>query len=289
MCRHIIAVAAGLALAVTAVPNIVHAQSAASRQEYTMQNRQDFTTQNMGPNAPVSQLLGKEVRGRNGESLGTIRDFVMDPNGRIQYALLASNSVPGKLIPMPFEALYPGTPMYFSSNLTKDRLASAPAFSLNNLTDPAWNDQVYRYYGLQPASQQARNMGYQDRMAQSANQFYDLNRLVGADVRGMNGERLGTIKNFVLDPYGHTFAVMAPADSNRTIAVPFEAFSSIGDGQATLNVDKTRLANAPDYSTGALSDPNWERNVYSSFGVQPQWGHDFSGQFGTSGQNFRQQ
>ncbi len=103
-------------------------------------------------NAPVSQFVGKEVRGINGETLGTIQDFVMDQNGRVQYALLSTNEAAGRLVAVPFDALIFSGPElgYLSLNATPDQLANAPMYSLDNLSNRDWNDSVYRYYGVQP-------------------------------------------------------------------------------------------------------------------------------------------
>ncbi len=100
----------------------------------------------------VSQFIGKDVKGINGETLGTIRDFVTDSNGNLQYALLSTSREPGRLVAVPFSALNFGPNMqYFSLNMTPDQLANAPVFSLNDLSNPAWNQSVYRYYGVTPA------------------------------------------------------------------------------------------------------------------------------------------
>ncbi len=97
----------------------------------------------------VSQFIGKEVRGVNGQTLGTIQDFVTDGNGNLQYALLSSSHEPGRLAAVPVDALnFDVNMQYFSLNMTPDQLANAPVFSLNNLSNPAWNERVSRYYGI---------------------------------------------------------------------------------------------------------------------------------------------
>ncbi len=299
-----VAILAAMAVAALGFAGSAHAQMMSNSPMY---NQPMYSTQmqQWRTHAPLSQLLGKEVRGTNGQALGTIRDFVLDQYGRIEYALLSTPGNAGRMIAVPFEALAPSAPLYFSMNATPDKLANAPVFSLNNLNDPSWNQQVYQYYGLQPSWYQAHNqpMGFQNQQFQNQefsrnfqNQqfqpqgqmmpltYYDLNRLVGMDVRGMNGENLGRVKDFVLDPNGHIFALVTPADSNRTVAVPFEAFSSVGTNQVTMNIDRTQLANAPSFSRSALTDPTWSEKVYRSFGIQPQWGTSQNFQY--SGTNY---
>ncbi|HSR13754.1 MAG TPA: PRC-barrel domain-containing protein [Thermodesulfobacteriota bacterium] len=121
----------------------------------------------------IRQFIGKEVRGMNGETLGTIQDFVTSSNGNIQYALLSTSDQTGRLVAVPFQALNSGRDMsYFTLNATRDQLRNAPMFSMNDLNNPAWNQQMYRYYGVQPLygtepslshdypSAQARGLGY---------------------------------------------------------------------------------------------------------------------------------
>lgn len=95
----------------------------------------------------VRNLVGMEVLDANGNRIGTIQDLVADDLGRIDFAVLNTDT---KDIAVPFQALNYDGMGHYTLNLSQDQLASAPAFDRMYLADRAWPDQVYRYYGLQP-------------------------------------------------------------------------------------------------------------------------------------------
>jgi sporulation protein YlmC with PRC-barrel domain len=104
----------------------------------------------------VSNLLGREVKNTKGENLGRIKDFVIGPHGRIEFALLSTGAVlgmGGKLIAVPFEALsYPGEGKdeHFSLDVSREQLAKAPEFKASEVVDRSWSERVYRFFGLEP-------------------------------------------------------------------------------------------------------------------------------------------
>ncbi len=104
----------------------------------------------------TSKLTGTEVRNKEGEDLGKIKDFVIDSRGRVQYALLSEGGVMGvgsKTYAVPFEALSynpkDAKDHYFTLNMSKDQLAKAPVFDEEHFTDRTWTDRVYRFFGVQ--------------------------------------------------------------------------------------------------------------------------------------------
>ncbi len=97
----------------------------------------------------ISHLIGKKIVGSGGETLGTIRDLVIDPQGRVQFAVVAVSE--GKTVAVPFEALSPARDgQSFALNATRDQLANAPEFNRNVVLDRSYSDRVYRYFGVQP-------------------------------------------------------------------------------------------------------------------------------------------
>jgi len=108
---------------------------------------------------------------------------------------------------------------------------------------------------------------------------YDLSQLIGKDVKGIQGNTIGTVKNFVGDPNGNVFAVISDKETGKNIAVPSEAFSSIGqDKTLNLNLTRDQLAQAPQFDRAFMSNPGWSTELYRQYGIQPS----FSGQ-GKSG------
>lgn len=102
----------------------------------------------------VSKLLGSVVQNPQGEQLGTIKDFIVDSNGRIEFAILLqrnSKAEDGRDVVIPFDALSPGPSAHrFVLNTTSEKLSSAPRFDQKHLTNPEFADEVYKYFGLGP-------------------------------------------------------------------------------------------------------------------------------------------
>jgi sporulation protein YlmC with PRC-barrel domain len=109
-------------------------------------------------------VLGKRVKNRQSEDLGTIEDIVIDSDaGRISYAVLSFGGFLGlgdKLFAIPWEALSleerKGTLAaddVFILNVDKDRLKDAPGFardSYPNMADRSFGTGIYNYYGYKP-------------------------------------------------------------------------------------------------------------------------------------------
>ncbi len=125
-----------------------------------------------------------------------------------------------------------------------------------------------------------------DDMSQTSGSF-KVSKMMGKEVRGMQGNKLGKIKDFVVDPNGHIFALLSRDDmSGKTVAIPFEAFSSTGmeKDHLSLNITKDQLAGAPEFSQNTLADRTWSEGVYRHFGIQPRWSDQgMTGQSGMSG------
>jgi sporulation protein YlmC with PRC-barrel domain len=106
----------------------------------------------------ASQVIGFNVKNRQGEELGQIEELMIDPqDGRIAYAVLSVGGFLGmgdKLFAVPWEAL---TPMpeeqTFNLDVNKEKLAQAPGFDKNNWPDMAnreWETNVHKYYDQKP-------------------------------------------------------------------------------------------------------------------------------------------
>jgi sporulation protein YlmC with PRC-barrel domain len=97
--------------------------------------------------------------------------------------------------------------------------------------------------------------------------------LVGMTVRNSAGEKLGSIKDLVVDfDSGKISYVVFAADSgvlkpDTLHAVPLDAFQRGADGNTiTLNADKTKLAQAP-----GLDRDSWPNVQNPAWGAQPFW------------------
>ncbi len=165
-------------------------------------------------------------------------------------------------------------------------LAAMTLMAFGTMSQAAWKDRDMSKQG-----QQGMYQGMNQQM--SFNGSYDISKLMGKDVKGLQGQTVGTIKDFVIDPNGHIFALITPQDlSGKEVAVPFEAFSGLGtDNMLSLNLTKDQLANAPEFNQSTLANRDWGQQVYTQFGIQPRWSEQgqFQGQQQFGGQSTQPQ
>lgn len=104
----------------------------------------------------ASSLTGNDVENRQGESLGDIKDLMLDPrSGRVAYAVLDFGGFLGignKLFAVPLESMTLDTANHrFVLDVDKERLKEAPGFDQDNWPKhPDYNfiNEVRSYYGL---------------------------------------------------------------------------------------------------------------------------------------------
>ena len=111
-------------------------------------------------NSPVkaSSIIGTSVVSRKGDSLGDIKEVVIDPrSGRVAYAVVSFGgflSMGEKLFAIPFSALeYNVTKSDYVLDVSKEKLEAAPGFDKDHwpsMADEKWNRDVYRYYERLP-------------------------------------------------------------------------------------------------------------------------------------------
>ncbi len=116
------------------------------------------TTPNV--NAPLeraSAIIGADVENPQGESLGTVKDIVIDRDtGQIAYAVITGMSgAKNKLFAVPWKALKTGTTATtLSLNISKSKLEKAPSFNENekwpDMANRSYGTKIFKYYGLTP-------------------------------------------------------------------------------------------------------------------------------------------
>jgi sporulation protein YlmC with PRC-barrel domain len=100
-------------------------------------------------------LLGNDVYNDKDESLGEIREFMIDmTSGKIAYAVLSFGGLlgmGGKLFAVPWSALTLDTAnKRFTLNVPKDTLKDAPGFDKEHwpsMSDQTWAAGVHKFYG----------------------------------------------------------------------------------------------------------------------------------------------
>jgi sporulation protein YlmC with PRC-barrel domain len=106
----------------------------------------------------ASNVIGTDVINAKGESLGEIKEVVIDPEtGRVAYAVVSFGgflSMGEKLFAIPFSSFrYDAENTKYMLNITKERLEKAPGFDPDSwplMTDEKWNREVYKYYERPP-------------------------------------------------------------------------------------------------------------------------------------------
>jgi hypothetical protein len=108
-------------------------------------------------------------------------------------------------------------------------------------------------------------------------QSQDVEKWKGKEVKALNDEKLGRIKNFVTENQAQgQFAVISV--SGRELAVPIEALSPSRDGKyLTLNMTKDQMKDAPKFSQENLANRSYTAEVYRFYGIQPRWSDQSSG------------
>lgn len=115
----------------------------------------------------VSKMLGAGVTDRDGQRIANVKDFVMDRDGRITFAILGYKGETDmeNLVAVPYSILfYNGANKEFITNITQDRLASAPKIEdTADLAGHQFAGKVYRYFGVRPSwgsEESNTGMGY---------------------------------------------------------------------------------------------------------------------------------
>ena len=114
----------------------------------------------MFSNSPVkaSSIIGSKVVNPKAESLGDIKEIVIDPStGRVAYVVVSFGgflSMGEKLFAIPFSSFeYNLVNNEYVLHVPKERLETAPGFDPEHwpsMSDEKWNRDVYKYYGRSP-------------------------------------------------------------------------------------------------------------------------------------------
>jgi sporulation protein YlmC with PRC-barrel domain len=101
-------------------------------------------------------LIGNEVYNTANESLGTIKELMIDmSSGTINYAVLSFGGFLGmgdRLFAVPWRALtLDSTNKRFTLSATKEQLKNAPGFDKDHwpsMADTTWASSVHNFYGV---------------------------------------------------------------------------------------------------------------------------------------------
>ena len=117
-----------------------------------------YANSNSGPGPALmgaDTLLGNDVYNEDGESLGDIKEFMIDmASGKVAYAVLSFGGMLGmgdKLFAVPWAALVLDTVnKRFTLNVPQTTLKDAPGFDKDrwpSMSDSTWASGVHKFYG----------------------------------------------------------------------------------------------------------------------------------------------
>lgn len=101
----------------------------------------------------ASKMIGTDVRNRQGQKIGDVKDVVLDANGQIAYTVVSTGGFLGvgdRLHAIPWTALQKDTSSnHFVLDMDKQRLKDAPGFDSKhwpNFADEHWNTENRNHY-----------------------------------------------------------------------------------------------------------------------------------------------
>ncbi len=232
-----------------------------------------------------SDLNRSTVADSQHQYVGRINDIVINPDGRISFAIVSplwTQGVNERLMALPFDALSFNN-KYLVLDATSDQLVNAPIFHMDYLNARNWAEDTNRYFGVQPSwgegnvCKNPRATANQLSMTKGWNRPYAASEIVGTEVKNDQGELLGKVKDLVFDGEGRiSFAVLGYGGflgiSQNLVAVPITSLSYVQEPRYfAMNTTKESIQSAPLFSKQALNNPNWANDYYRYFGQQPYW------------------
>jgi sporulation protein YlmC with PRC-barrel domain len=240
----------------------------------------------------VSKAMGENVYGSDGKKLGDIKDVVLDGHSnRISYAVLSYGGILGmgdKYFAVPWGAMhYKGQDNKRYLDVTSDDLKNAPGFDKSHWPDMAdatfrknvdtfyhyedkdmTRDQHMTEHGMtdrttmndrsKMADKDHNATNHDDQMSKGLFWTRRASEIMGTNVTNASNERLGEIKDLVVDQHGKVhYAVLSFGGilgmGDKLFAVPMDALHTKADDQKfVLNVSKDHLKNAQGFN-----ENNW--------------------------------
>lgn len=219
------------------------------------------------------------VKDSQGQYVGRITDFVLNPDGHISFVVLSPFAMDGtnaRLVALPFSVLsFNGKDTVLDT--TWDKLVNAPVFSRSYLLARSWAEDTNRYFGLQPSWGEGAEgtlcgegaiVATQLSMTKGWNRPYEATEIVGARVRDSKGEEVGKIHDLVFDTEGRISSAIIGFGGfigigQNLVAVPANSLSFDEEPRRfVLNTTKEEIHSAPLFSRKTLDDPNWAKGDY---------------------------
>jgi sporulation protein YlmC with PRC-barrel domain len=266
----------------------------------------------------ADELIGIKVQNAKGEDLGKIEELVLTPHlERVSYAVLSFGGILGlgdKLFAVPFNALEikPDGKLAVL-DIDKSKLEQAQGFDKQHWPDfgnREWTKSLHEFYGKESVHYgqymkgQASDRGMSDMgmentpttmpgaaMHEGENadthmkavsdwKYRKLSELMGMDVKDAKSEKLGVIRNVLLDlnhgvvayaiiGYGGVASVgetLAPIPWNAVELRPSINYVIVNTDRPTLDAVAFKDRTYPDFN-----DRTYAMGIYQKFNQEPYW------------------
>ncbi len=262
--------------------------------------------------ASANELTGTPVKNRSGESLGRIKDFVIDTNsGQVVYAVVGSGGIAGigeRLHPVPVQALNHEALEGRESmilDVESSRWAQAPRLQrdrLSSLQQDQQGSSIYEYYGQtwRASSQQSASMNNPVRTQGSQSAPVDTqlpqqrieregegqrlalaSDLIGKNIRS-GSQTVGEVEDVIVQlESGAAAALLDPNDnfagSDQKYVVPLHRFTLAENNVLTTSLRESDFKSARSAEAGAWASARQEGESDSLFVYQGGQGAERQG------------
>lgn len=237
----------------------------------------------------ANELTGMTVKNRNGDSLGKVKDFVIDSrSGQVVYTVIGSGGVLGigeTLHAVPVAALnYEGAggDERLTLDIDSARWSQAPRFRKDRISSLQGDQEgrsTYEYYGqtwrepgqgitMQTPSQRQEGSAQQPAAGQS--QFVVASDIIGKNIRS-GSQDVGSIEDVLVQLQSRSAAVLLDPDDSFTgtdqkFIVPFNRLSLSGSDMLTTSLSRE------DFSSAQVAQSDsWAQQLQSAAGKLFIW------------------
>jgi sporulation protein YlmC with PRC-barrel domain len=235
----------------------------------------------------ATKLTGAKVANTQDQSLGSIDNLAIATiRGTIAYAVIGFGGIAGlgeTKFAIPWRALDVRTDDRAVLDVDKEMLKNTPGFKGNDWPQVADARWLTRAGADRPGELREVGDTERERSADALPQYsFKSSDLIGKVVKGTNGDKLGSIKDLMVDPqrgrivYGIIAHGGVLGIGDRLVAVPWGAFDTREQDSLRIDLDKAKLEAGPNFADGdwsVLSDPEFLARTYSYYG-QPAYDSD---------------
>lgn len=198
----------------------------------------------------ASNCDDRSVLDSGGKVVGEIDELIIDePRGRIAYAIVEVKEGNNHLVAVPWSALRHDekTCHLDLPDVTLNRAPTYDAAKWSTANTEGFARPIADYYHT---PLYGNDMPLPEGQPLS---FIKLSDVIGMDIHGASGEKLGDIEDLVIDPSSGRISYAALSFggflgfNDKLFAVPWDALKARKDGSVVLAVDKARLNDAPGF------------------------------------------